>query len=125
MLRRLDPLLLLLIIVGILYTRSAWAESDGSHSASVMVRASPLSLLIQDQITVKVGEFSCDLLNGPEPASVCSQLPPGEYEVSATSAGYFASPASREIDIASDSTSHLFFNFYENNHQLYIPDVTH
>jgi hypothetical protein len=122
--RRLPgSLLLILLLLGLLYTRSAWAESDGAHSANVSVRVSPLTLLLQNNVTIKVGEFTCQLANGSDPSSVCSNLPPGEYEVSAHSEGYFVAPSSYRVDLSSDANNALFFNFYQDNHQIYMPNL--
>jgi hypothetical protein len=126
--RRLPgSLLLILIFLGLLYTRPAWAGSDSAHSANVSVRLSPLALLLQNNVTIKVGEFTCQLANGSDPSSVCPNLPPGEYKVSAHAEGYFVAPSSYRIDLSSEpnSGSHndLFFNLYQNNHQLYMPSL--
>ena len=122
--RRLPGLLLLaLLLCGFLYARSAWAESDGMHSANVMVRVSPLTLLTSNDVAVKVGEYSCTYVDGIEPSLACWDLPPGEYKVSATSDGYIVSPPVYNININSDSNNALYFRFYENNHQLYMPNV--
>ena len=60
--RRLPgSLTLILLLLGFLYTRSAWAESNGDNSGEVLVRVSPLTLLMQNEVTIKVGEFTCQL----------------------------------------------------------------
>lgn len=116
-------LLLILLLVGLFYTRSAWADSNGIHTANVMVRVSPLELLTNNKVTVKVGEYTCNYLNGVEPSLACWNLPPGEYEVSAISDGYIVAPPSYEINVTSDSNNALYFRLYQNNHQLYMPNL--
>jgi hypothetical protein len=122
--RRLPgSLLLILLALGLFFTRSAWAGSDGAHTANVMVHVSPLKLLMENAVTVKVGEFTCDFVDSFEPSSVCWDLPAGEYEVSATSEGYIVSPSTYHINLESGTNNPFYFRFFEINHQLYMPNV--
>jgi hypothetical protein len=116
-------LILLLLGLGLFYTHSVSAGSNGEHSANVMVRVSPLTLLEQNKVTVKVGEFTCSYENGIEASSVCWDLPAGAYEVSATSDGYIVSPPVHTINIQPNSNNPVYFKLYQNNHQLYMPNV--
>jgi hypothetical protein len=116
-------LILLLLGLGFFYANAASAGSNGAHSANVMVRVSPLALLVQNEVTVKVGEYTCNYVNGIEAASVCWDLPPGDYEVSATSDGYIVLPPVHNIKIQPDSNIPVYFRLYQNNHQLYVPNV--
>lgn len=122
--RRLPgTLLLALLLFGLLLTRPAWAKTDYDGTTDVMVLVSPLTLLMQNQVTVKVGEYTCVFLNGIEPASVCKDVPPGDYEVSATSEGYIVSPRSYNVHIGPGRHNAFYFKLYQNNHQLYMPSV--
>jgi hypothetical protein len=143
MLRRLpNSLLLILLLFALLYTSPAWAESNGEESGNVSVRVSPLTLLVQNEVTIKVGEFTCLLVNGIDPSSVCSDLPPGEYEVSASAEGYIVSPSSYQLTIpdnaqdsedadeesddssgAGDEDSDYYFWLYQIHNRLYVPNV--
>jgi hypothetical protein len=124
MVRRLSgSLLLILLLLGLLYAQPAWAEGHDENSANVMVRVSPLALLVQNKVIIKVGEYTCDYANGIEPASVCWKLPPGDYEVSATSDGYIVSPPHYHLDLSSNSNNTLYFRLYQNNYQLYMPSM--
>jgi hypothetical protein len=134
--RRLPGLLvLILLLIGFCYARTAWAESDGVDSATVLVRVSPLTLLTTNEVTIKVGEFSCQLVFSGELSSLCTDLPPGDYTVSAYSEGYIVSPPSYTVNIPGDPEdsgddpdaasleTEFYFRFYENNHQIYMPNL--
>ncbi len=134
--RRLPgSLLLIALLLGLLYSSSVQAESRGVDLGQVLVRVSPLTLLLKNEVTVKVGEFTCQVINGNDPASLCSNLPPGDYQVSAYSAGYLVWPPHYDITIAggaedsgdapdkANQAGDFYFNFYENNHQIYMPDL--
>jgi hypothetical protein len=97
--RLLGLLLLVSLFFAICYTQSAWAASDGVNSAAVTVQVSPLTLLLQNKVIIKVGETTCNLVYGSEPISICPDLPPGEYTVSASAEGYFVSPPSYTIEV--------------------------
>jgi hypothetical protein len=134
--RRLPGLLVLMfLLIGFFYARSAWAESDGVHSANVLVRVSPLTLLTTNAVTIKVGEFSCQLVFSGELSSLCADLPPGDYKVSAYSEGYIVLPLSYTVNIPGDpedsedsvdavgQETEFYFKFYKNNHQIYMPNL--
>lgn len=116
-------LLLLLLLSGLFYTRSAWAATDAGELVSVRVRVSPLALLQQNKVTVKVGEYTCIYQDGAEPASVCTDLPAGEYEVRVTSAGYIVSPSSYQADLISP-TNAFYFRLYDKPRELYMPSIS-
>ncbi|MCC6454540.1 MAG: hypothetical protein IT328_06330 [Caldilineaceae bacterium] len=122
--RRLPgSLLLVLLLMGLLYTRVAWAESSAPQTGTVQVSVSPLLLLLNDEVTIQVGPYTCRFVKDSTPASVCSNLPPGEYEVSAQAEGYIVSPSAYHIEVPSKMNSDLYFRFYANNHQLYMPSL--
>jgi len=102
--RRLPgTLLLILLALGFISARPAWAEGNGEQIGNVLVRVSPLTLLMEHEVTIKVGEFTCHLVNGVDPSSQCSNLPPGEYEVRAVSEGYFTVPPSYPLIIPGET----------------------
>jgi hypothetical protein len=122
--RRLPgSLLLVLLLMGLLYTRVAWAESSAPQTGTVQVNVSPLLLLLNDEVTIKVGPYTCHFVKDITPASVCSNLPPGAYEVSAQAEGYIVSPPAYHIDVPFNTKGNLHFKFYANNHQLYMPSL--
>ena len=134
--RRLPGLLvLMLLLIGFFYARTAWAESDGLHSATVLVRVSPLTLLTTNEVTIKVGDFSCQLVFSGELSSLCADLPPGDYTVNAYSEGYIVLPPSYTVNIPGDpedsgdepdavsQETEFYFRFYEINHEMYMPTL--
>lgn len=139
--RRLPgTLLLILLALGFISARPAWAEAN-SEVGNVLVRVSPLTLLLEHEVTIKVGEFTCHLVNGVDPSSQCSNLPPGEYEVRAVSEGYFTVPPSYPLIIpgeteeedkgadaqvnaaAVDAEGEFLFKFYQIRNEMFMPSM--
>ncbi len=122
--RRLPgSLLLVLLLMGLLYTQVAWAKDSTPQTGNVQVSVSPLALLLNNDVTIKVGPYTCHFVNGIDPSSICSNLPAGEYEVSAQAEGYIVSPPAYRVDVPSGMNGSLSFKFYANNHQLYMPSM--
>jgi hypothetical protein len=146
----LGSLILILLLFGLLYTRPAWAESNGEETGQVFVRVSPLTLLLENNVTIKVGDFTCELAQGIDTSSVCEDLPPGDYEVTATSEGYIVVPPSYQLTVPGDPeesededrdeeesdkedsgdspdaanlNGDFFFRFYQIRNELYMPTV--
>jgi hypothetical protein len=122
-------LVLILLFAGLFIARTAWAGSQGGES-NVLVRVSPLALLLANDVTIKVGDFTCQVVQGADPSSVCFNLPAGEYEVSATSDGYIVMPPTYSLHIAGNSQnsggvegSEFYFRLYQINNRLYMPTV--
>ncbi len=135
-------LVLLVLAAALFYAYPAWAAQDGLQAGHVLVRVSPLTLLLENAVTIKVGDHTCDLVTDVDPASQCSNLPPGEYDVVASAAGYFTVPASypltipgapaagsehdrdtEELPATTSVDNEFFFRFYPIHNQLYLPTV--
>jgi hypothetical protein len=141
--RFLGLLVLCVLAVGLIYTRPAWAESN--NLTNVTVRVSPLSLLLENNVIIKVGDFTCQVVYGDDPSSVCANLPPGDYEVSALSAGYIVSPATYTLTVPGENAdeenqdeenedegdspdavaadSDFYFRLYQIRNELFMPTV--
>lgn len=142
--RRLPgTLLLILLALGFISARPAWAEGNGDQVGNVLVRVSPLTLLLEHEVTIKVGDFTCHLVNGVDPSSQCSNLPPGEYEVRAVSEGYFTVPPSYPLMIPGETEDEnreqaedaavraaamnvdgeFLFKFYQIRNEMFFPSM--
>jgi hypothetical protein len=136
--RFLGLLVLCALVVGLIYTRPAWADSY--NVTNVTVRISPLSLLLDNNVVIKVGDFTCQVVYGDDPSSVCANLPPGNYEVSASSAGYIVSPATYTLTVPDEdeenqdedegnspdavaADSDFYFRLYQIRSELFMPTV--
>ncbi len=124
--RRLPgTLVLVLLLLGLLHTRFhtqlAWAEASAPQTGRVTVSVSPLQLLFDDAVTVKVGEYTCEIVNGLDVASICSNLPAGTYEVTAQAKNFIVEPANYTINVPPNNL--LAFKLYHYNHQIFLPMV--
>ncbi len=124
--RRLPgTLMLVLLLLGLLYarfhTRSAWAEASAPQMGGVTVSVSPLQLFFEEEVTVKVGEYKCEFVHGVDIASICSDLPEGDYEVTAQAKNFVVEPTSYTINMPNNHL--LAFRFYHYNHQIFLPMV--
>jgi hypothetical protein len=120
--RRLPGMLVLvLLLLGLLHTRSALAKASVPQTGRVTVSISPLQLLFEDAVTVKVGEYTCEFVNGLDVASICSNLPEGTYEVTAQAKNFIVEPATYTINVPPNNL--LAFKFYHYNHQVFLPQV--
>jgi hypothetical protein len=124
MARRLPgSLLLILLFFGLLYT--GVASADAPQNGTLTVSVSPLALFLQGEVIIQVGEFTCHFVNGIDILNVCTNLPPGDYAVSATSEGLVAFPTLYQIHIPAGNNPaiDLPFNFYDHHHFIYMPTV--
>jgi hypothetical protein len=120
-------ILLLCVALGLLYGRSVWAAPlSADHpprGAALHVQVSPLALVHQGQVTVRVDGEPCLMVTGAEAGGVCPDLPPGDYAVSATAPGYSVVPAAHTLHVAADEQGALQveFNFYRADHRVFMP----
>jgi hypothetical protein len=119
--RLLGTLLLVLLLLALLYTRSVWAEGSAPQTGQVTVNVSPLALLLEEEVTIQVGEYTCPLVQGIEPASICHNLPAGEYEVTAQAKGFVVEPFHYQIHVPPNND--LSFKLYSYQHQAFMPNV--
>lgn len=126
MARRLPgTLLLLFLFLGLLYSGVASAASDVPQNGVITVNVSPLALFLQGEVIIQVGEYTCHFVNGVDITNVCSNLPAGDYAVSATSEGFVVSPSMYRVNIPTEESSavELPFNFYDFEHLIFMPTV--